>query len=248
MIFGPFFRGFLDVDLQSNPNCELSRPVNGNGYDHSSLAKPSAPEGQVSGFDGGRSRMLLGSAAGDAPDMTVTTRFSALLAPILLLSYGVLRFIDGLDGQRKNGPAWDVGHVCFFVAMVLFAVVAAGVARTVRTAGRGHRYVADVALVATVFGAAAFLWVITGDLFASFPSLPDALQAVGPALFQVGTLVLLVQLVIGRRLPVWSPVLVGVGFGGLAVNLDLIPIGAILILVGLLPIARPQQHLVSTGT
>jgi hypothetical protein len=180
--------------------------------------------------------------------MTATTRFSAFAAPILLFAYGALRYIDGLDGQRKNGLAWDAGHVCFFVAMALFAVLAAGVARTVRTAGRGHRYVADIALVATILGAAAFLWVITGDLFATFPSLPDILQAVGPALFQVGTLVLLVQLAIARRLPAWSPVLVGVGFTGIAVSLDLIPIGAILILVGLLPIARPQQHLVSTGT
>jgi hypothetical protein len=200
----------------------------------------------ISGIDGGRSRMLLRPTAGDAPNMTVTTRLSALVAPMLLFSYGLLRFIDGLDGQRKNGPAWDVGHVCFFIAMVLFAVLAAGVARTVRTEGRGHRYVADAAIVATVLGAAAFLWVITGDLFAGFPSLPDALPAVGPALFQVGTLVLLIQLVIGRRLPVWSPILVGVGFSVVAVSLDLIPIGAILILVGLLPIARPQRHLVST--
>jgi hypothetical protein len=180
--------------------------------------------------------------------MIASARFSALVAPLLLFAYGLLRFIDGLDGHRKNGPAWDVGHVCFFVAMVLFAVLAAGVARTVRTAGGAHRYVADAALVAAVLGAAAFLWVITGDLFASFPSLPDALQAIGPALFQVGTLVLLIQLVIARRLPVWSPVLVGVGFGGIAVSLDLIPIGAILILVGLLPIARPQQRLVRTGS
>ena len=104
--------------------------------------------------------------------------------------------------------------------------------------GGAHRYVADGALAFTVLGAASFLWVITGDLFADFPSLPDALQ-VGPALFQVGTLVLLVQLVIGRRLPVWSPVLVGLGFGAVAASLDLLPVGALVVLVGLLPIARP---------
>jgi hypothetical protein len=169
--------------------------------------------------------------------MAVSARSSAFLAPILLFAYGVLRFIDGLDGRRKNGPAWDVGHVCFFLAIVLFAVLAAGVWRAVRANGGAHRYVADVALVATVLGAAAFLWVITGDLFASFPALPDSLQ-IGPAFFQIGTLVLLIQLVLRHRLPVWSPVLVGVGFGAIAVDLDLIPVGAIVVLIGLLPIAR----------
>src|SRR6478752_2125715 len=106
--------------------------------------------------------MPLRYAVGDAPGMTAPTRLAALLAPILLFAYGALRFIDGLDGRRKNGPAWDVGHVCFFIAMVLFVVLAAGVWRAVRASGGAHRYVADVALVATVFGAAIFLWVITG--------------------------------------------------------------------------------------
>ncbi len=179
--------------------------------------------------------------------MTAPTRLAALLAPILLFTYGVLRFIDGLDGRRKNGPAWDVGHVCFFIAIVLFVVLAAGVWRAVRPSGGAHRYVADIALVATVFGAAIFLWVITGDLFASFPSLPDILQ-IGPAFFQVGTLVLLIQRVLGRRLPVWSPVLVGLGFVAIAVNLDLIPVGAILVLVGLLPVARPRRPVALDAT
>jgi hypothetical protein len=191
--------------------------------------------------------MLLRGVGEDAPDMTASlpasTRFAALVAPVLMFAYGVLRFIDGLDGQRKNGAAWDVGHVSFFIAMVLFAVLAVGIGRAVRTAGGAHRYIADAAVVLAVLGAAAFLWVITGDLFAGFPSLPDALATIGPALFQVGTLVLLIQLVVGRQLPVWSPVLVVLGFGAVAVSLDLIPVGALVVLVGLLPVARPQRRL-----
>src|SRR5689334_7728237 len=147
--------------------------------------------------------MPLRGVGGDAPDMTASlpasTRFAALVAPVLMFAYGVLRFIDGLDGHRKNGPAWDVGHVCFFIAMVLFAVLAAGIGRAVRTAGGVHRYVADAAVVLAVLGAAAFLWVITGDLFAGFPSLHDALPVVGPALFKVGTLILLGPFDIGRQ-------------------------------------------------
>lgn len=57
----------------------------------------------------------------------------------------------------------------------------------------------------------------------------------------LGMLGLLIQRVLERRLPVWSPVLVGLGFGAIAVSLDLIPVGAIVVLVGLLPIARPRR-------
>jgi hypothetical protein len=39
---------------------------------------------------------------------------------------------------------------------------------------------------------------------------------------------------------VWSPVAVLVAFIGIAVNLDLIPLSAILLLAGLLPLASPR--------
>lgn len=60
---------------------------------------------------------------------------------------------------------------------------------------------------------------------------------IGPLLFQLGTLTLLVLLVVvrPRRLRVWSPVVVFGGFLLLAVKLDLISIGALLILAGLTP-------------
>lgn len=49
---------------------------------------------------------------------------------------------------------------------------------------------------------------------------------------------LLVLRVVARRLPSWSPVLVLLGFVSIAVNLDLLPLGALLILAGLLPLWR----------
>jgi hypothetical protein len=61
----------------------------------------------------------------------------------------------------------------------------------------------------------------------------------GPLLFQLGVLTLLIMMVTARprRLPIWSPLLVLVGFLLFAANLDLIPIGALLILAGLGPLA-----------
>jgi hypothetical protein len=155
-------------------------------------------------------------------------------APVLLFVYGTLRLVDGRDGHHdKDGALWNVGHVCFFVAFVLLGALTLHLYRMLR--GR----LALTAATAGVFGAACFLWVIVGDLFPSFPELPDALQLAGPALFQVGMLVLLVLLVLARRAPWWSPALIVAAFAAIGVNLDLIPLAAVLLLAGLLPLGRP---------
>ncbi|GAA3928043.1 hypothetical protein Aau02nite_40420 [Amorphoplanes auranticolor] len=167
-----------------------------------------------------------------------------------MVVYGLLRVVDGLDGDRHNGPAWDVGHVAFFAAIVLFAVLAVALRGLDRPAATAPRVLVEAATVATLFGAVCFLWVITGDLSADFRSaapLPDALELIGPALFQIGLLILLVRLVLARRLPVWSPVLVLVGFAAIGVNLDLLPLGAVLVLVALLPLALSRDERLTTG-
>jgi hypothetical protein len=151
------------------------------------------------------------------------TRFCAVTAPALMLFYGVLRFFDGLDDVR-GGWLWDVGHVAFAVAMILFAVLALRL--------RTPSAVSNAATGAVLFGAACFLWVIAGDLSEDFQTaapLPDALQLIGPLLFQLGLLTLLVL----RRLPWWSPALVLGGFVALAVNLDLLPLASLLVWAGL---------------
>jgi hypothetical protein len=177
-------------------------------------------------------------------------RFSALAAPVLLLLYGVLRLIDGLDGDHGPGLAWNLGHALFFVAFVLLGVLTAGMWQLVPTATMGKRIVAGVSMLLGLFGVGCFLWVILGDLFAGFrhaAPLPDALEMIGPLLFQIGALALLVLLATARprRLPVWSPPLVLVGFLLFAVNLDLIPVGALLVLAGLAPLTStrwPKPH------
>jgi hypothetical protein len=169
----------------------------------------------------------------------MTSPLIRLGAPVLLFVYGVLRLIDGRDGHHdKGGALWNVGHVCFFLAFFLLGALTVQVHRVLRPqlATPARRGVALAATAAGVSGAACFLWVITGDLFPSFPDLPDALQIAGPALFQLGMLTLLVLLVLARRLPAWSPVLVVAAFAAIGVNLDLIPLAAVLLLAGLLPL------------
>lgn len=176
----------------------------------------------------------------------LSVRFSALAGPVLLMLYGVLRLIDGLDGGHGPGPAWNLGHALFFIAFVLLGVLTAGMWQLVPTVTVVKRIVAGVAMLLGLFGAGCFLWVILGDLFAGFRDaapLPDVLEMIGPLLFQIGVLTLLVMLATTRprRLPVWSPPLVLVGFLVFAANLDLIPIGAVLVLAGLAPLAKARR-------
>jgi hypothetical protein len=169
-------------------------------------------------------------------------KLAALGAPAFLLLYGLLRLVDGLDGAHGPGLAWNLGHTMFLVAFCLFGALSVGLRLMVAPVTARKRVVADIATVAALFGAGCFLWVILGDLSASFKDavpVPDLLEIPGPLLFQIGMLTLLLQLVTTRppRLPVWTPVLVLLGFVMIAVNLDLLAIGTILIAVGLAPLA-----------
>jgi hypothetical protein len=167
------------------------------------------------------------------------TRLAALLAPILLFFYGALRLVDGRDGDHGPGLAWNVGHTLFFVAFALLGLLTVGMRRLVADgASPTRRAVAAAAMAVALFGVACFLWVIAGDLFAAVPDLPEVVQLVGPLAFQLGSLVLMGQLVAARRLPLWSPVLLLAGFVLIAVDLDLLPLAALVILGALAPLAR----------
>lgn len=183
-------------------------------------------------------------------DSRVTARTSypwlrpaAVTASLLLLGYGVLRLIDGLDGHRdKSGWAWLTGHSLFLLGIVLFAVVIVELRGLLLVTSPRQKTLTDVAAGAGLVGAVAFVWVILGDLFPRFADAvppPDLVFLGGPALFELGLLTLLVRAVVVRLLPVWAPVLVLAGFVAIAVNLDLLPIGAALVFGGLFPL-RPS--------
>ncbi|GAA4570074.1 hypothetical protein GCM10023176_27930 [Micromonospora coerulea] len=167
---------------------------------------------------------------------------AALTASSLLFGYGVLRLLDGLDGYRdKSGWAWLTGHTLFLLGILLFGVLLVGLRGLLLAASPRHRLLTGVATVAGLVGAAAFVWVILGDIFPGFADAvppPDPVLAGGPALFELGLLTLLVRAVAVRLLPAWGPVLVLVGFVAIAVDLDLLPLGAALVFAGLLPMRR----------
>jgi hypothetical protein len=174
--------------------------------------------------------------------MPLRVRIAAVAAPILLLLYGVLRLIDGLDGDHGPGLAWNLGHAFFFAAFVFLGLLLLGLREVTSVATARARLLTNLVVVAGLFGVGCFLWVILGDLFGDFRDavpLPEPLEMIGPILFQLGVLTLLIMLVTARprRLPAWSPLLVFAGFLLIGVNLDLLPISALLILAGLAPLA-----------
>ncbi|WP_327088908.1 hypothetical protein OIE66_42510 [Nonomuraea sp. NBC_01738] len=188
--------------------------------------------------------------------MTPTTRIPrvlSILIPSLLLCYGVLRLIDGLDGDHGPGLAWNLGHTFFLAAFLLLGVFLVELRRLVPPATAPMRVAAGTATIAGVFGAACFVWVILGDLFpglAESAPLPEPLKLASPLVFQLGLLTLVTMLAAARprRLPVWSPPLVFLTFGLIMVNLDLLPLAAICLLAGLAPLARNRTPLTRDNT
>ncbi|WP_051798912.1 hypothetical protein [Catenuloplanes japonicus] len=168
------------------------------------------------------------------------TRLCAVAAPLLLLTYGILRWIDGFDGDRGNGLAWDAGHTAFLLAMLLFALLATLIRPAVT-----HSPLATPATAAAILGAGCFGWIIAGDLSDPFRRalpLPGALQLIGPLLFQFGLLTLLglLSFTDPRGVPRWSPFAVLAGFLAIAASLDLLPPAAVAIGAGLAPLALKQ--------
>ncbi|MET9022517.1 hypothetical protein ABZV93_21305 [Actinopolymorpha sp. NPDC004070] len=169
-----------------------------------------------------------------------------MAAPLLLLAYGLLRLLDGLDGSHGPGLAWNLGHLAFLASVAAFGVLLVGLRRLAPTGSRRDRVGATVATAVALAGVAAFCWVILGDLLPAWKDVtpqPEPLFVAGPLSFVLGLLVLLVQLaaVAPRRLSAWSPLLVLAGFAALAVDLDLLPLGALLVLAGLAPVRHVHR-------
>jgi len=175
--------------------------------------------------------------------MTRYLRRSALAAPLLLLSYGLLRLVDGLDGSHGPGVAWYVGHTAFLLSMLLLGVVAVGVRRLLPTSARWLAALGTAAAAAVLAGVAVFAWVILGDLrLDGGLGAPDPVLAVGPPLFTLGMVALLglAAAVPPRPVPAYSPVFF-LGFAAPALSLDLLPLAGLLVLIALVPLARGPE-------
>lgn len=169
-----------------------------------------------------------------------------LLAGGLFVAYGIIRLIDGANGDRGPGLAWTSGHLLFLIGLILFGVVLVLAHRTLTS----RRVLATAATAVGLVGVAAFVRVILTDLITGFRASNHAemgeiggqydrwpgnlgiyapLQTLGPIFFLIGLLTLAVLLTIERRLPVWAVPALLAGFVLISANLDLMPIGGALL-------------------
>ncbi|NUT47451.1 MAG: hypothetical protein HOV94_09120 [Saccharothrix sp.] len=181
-----------------------------------------------------------------------------IAAPLLVLAYGVFRIVDGFDGERGPGPAWTIGHLAFVGALVLFI----GIFRHMR--GLIGPKARITAVVATL-GAVALIGQFSVDLVAGFMASDHATMAgisreirtlpgvsalfydLGPYLFYLGQLVLVVQLAMGRHVRLWTPLLVLADLAMPFIDKDLIPVGATLLLISFTPLALASRAAKSSG-
>lgn len=175
-----------------------------------------------------------------------------IAAPLLVLVYGIFRIFDGFDGERGPGPAWTIGHLAFLGALVAFLVVFRRMRGMVGPRG-------TVAAVVAAVGAFALFGQFSVDVVAGFladdhasmaaitrqvkavPGVSPFFYDFGPYLFYVGQLVLVAQVALGRHAKAWTPALVLVNSVLPLVDKDLIPVGAVLLLVAFLQFTRPAR-------
>ncbi|MEU7753837.1 hypothetical protein AB0B57_05800 [Micromonospora sp. NPDC049101] len=178
-------------------------------------------------------------------------RSAFVAAPVLVMSYGIIRLVDGLDGERGPGPAWTIGHLAFIGALVAFISVFWQMRRMT-----GGRVLATVFATAGTFGALSLITQFSIDLVAgllatdnygmsmithqvrTLPGISQLAYDFGPYAFYLGQLALVVLLAVRRRVKVWTPVLVLADLATPFIDKDLIPLGSILLLVSFLPLAR----------
>ncbi|MFF3087909.1 hypothetical protein ACFVRB_23100 [Streptomyces nojiriensis] len=182
------------------------------------------------------------------------TRAAFVSAPLCMLAYGVIRLGDPDHGP---GPAWTAGHLFLLAGVLQFALILPALHRLTgpaRGAGRlGARAATLLGLTGTLAVAAqASIDLVVGlraadrpemaRLFEEIQSHPGVLPAVytvGPMLFYVGLLWLLVHLAGQRRVSPWRPVMVVLGTATTAAGLDLLPLGALFFSAALLPLSLP---------
>ncbi|MFD8638211.1 hypothetical protein [Streptomyces sp. NPDC059533] len=191
----------------------------------------------------------------------INSRTAFLAAPVLMGAYGIIRIVDGLDGSRGPGPAWTLGHLCFLGALYFFVQGFTAM----RTAAGGNR-LSTVGLWAGTAGAVAVgvqfaIDLVVGflsadraameNLFTRIQDVPGVLPAFydfGPLLFFVGQLILVCQLAKRRILKPWAPVLVLIDTTLPFAEKDLIPLGAVLLLVSFAPLYRSREVAAGAGT
>lgn len=177
------------------------------------------------------------------------TRISLVAAPLCLLTYGVLRLLGQHVGNYGPGLAWIAGHIAAVLGFLLFVPVVLamrrelprhrGITATVAVAviGIGALVVQFGVDVVAALGAANHAGLEAAEQkFGAIPGVKVAFYDLGPQLFYLGLLVLVVLLVLAKALPWWGALAVAIGISVPALSLNLLPFGSLALFVGLFPL------------
>ncbi|GAA4915491.1 hypothetical protein HD597_010783 [Nonomuraea thailandensis] len=192
----------------------------------------------------------------------MNSRIAFIAAPLLTFAYGVIRIIDGFDGSRGPGLAWTAGHLAFMAALVLFAQIfwrlRAMAGRDTLSTVTAVAGTAGIVTLLAQFGIDIVVGFMAADhdgmgvLFDQVQSVPGVSPIVydgGPFLFYLAQLGLVLQLAVMRRVKAWMPVLVLLDLALPFMDKDLIPLGALCLLISFVPLARrePARHAVAVA-
>jgi hypothetical protein len=182
---------------------------------------------------------------------------SLVAAPTFLFVYGITHIVDGLDGSYGPGFAWTLGHIMFLCAFILFGFVIMGLSLRTKNGNSFRKFVTWLAVIVGMAGVLDFIRVAIIDIIVgfrapdhasmsaisrqlnSYPSTSLApLYNIGPILFQLGLIIITLQLIVTkpRQLSWWSLGSLILGFLLLATSLDLLPLAAILIGLAFYPV------------
>jgi len=177
------------------------------------------------------------------------SRALALFGPLLLFVHGILGWLDGLDGldgfATFDWRAASTGPLAVASGLVLVGAVAALTLLTAELgehAGRG--WLATGATIMAAFGAGAVAAVTAGRIVGLLgPDLSMPLTAGGPVLVAAGLAAILYRLVLIGLVPIGSALVATAGAAIVAVPWQLLPLGALVLLIGFAPLVqRPERR------
>jgi hypothetical protein len=183
---------------------------------------------------------------------------TSVLAPTCLLAYGQLRALNGLNGKRGHGLLWDLGHLSLLAAILLLVALSEGLRRLLHEADPPRGRLADLAAGTAALGAVYFVVMTLIDLAPGIGRrvhVPAPVRILGPLPLELGLLTLLTLTVLAHRrsarrpapavprlldrgIMLASPVLTLTALTMIGVDLDLLSLGAVVLLLALLPIRR----------
>lgn len=184
------------------------------------------------------------TAAAPAGGLPASARELLLIAPMLLFAHGILLWVDDLGRHGHTGVLWFLAQAALIASAFSFVGLAAGLHHVVGHAGRHTRplstaALSTAALVAAIAGTGLTAWVAlvrgVGGATATVGA-PGWLLVAGPVLIGAALLALLALARAALRVPVRTLVLAAAGAALLASPWDLIPLAAIVVLLGLEPL------------